>query len=581
LDARAGQVAHYLCGLGVIPGDLVGICMRRSLEMVIALLGVWKAGAAYVPLDPQYPEERLRLMLGDATAKVVLTEASVREKVEGTPATVACIDQQWEQICKQESETTHMQLDSRQLAYVIYTSGSTGVPKGVMLSHRNAVSFVTWAKSVFSKEELSGVLATTSICFDLSIFELWATLCCGGTVILADDILRWWESLREGESTGEVKLVNTVPSAIAKFMQRGRLPASVCTVNLAGEALKEALVEEVYQAGNVKQVNNLYGPTETTTYSSWTTVRSQEEVTIGRGTGNTQLYVLDQEFGLVPLGVLGELYIAGTGLAYGYWRHPDWTAERFLPNPHGHAGGERMYRTGDLVRWRANGQLEYVGRADQQVKVRGYRIELEEIAAVLSGCEPVQENVVVVKDIGGDKRLVAYASARTGSEITEEHLRGYLQKRLPRYMVPSHVVILESLPKTPNGKVDRNALPEPERAVKAEIQLPRNEVEARIAVIWQEVLGLRQVGVDEDFFAIGGHSLLATQIMARVEEHFKVTIPLGRLFESPTIAAMAKSIDSQDARPALPKMKRLARAGNGSQQVVVELAGAHDSLKTS
>jgi amino acid adenylation domain-containing protein len=581
LDARASQVAGSLCSLGVIPGNLVGICMSRSPEMVIAMLGIWKAGAAYVPLDPQYPQERLRLMLGDATAKVVLTEANVREKVEGIPATVICMDQQWEQISNEQSEAAHMPLDSRQLAYVIYTSGSTGVPKGVMLSHQNAVSFVTWAKSAFSEEEFSGVLATTSICFDLSIFELWATLSCGGTVILADDILRWWESLREGKSGGEVKLVNTVPSAIAKFMQRGRLPASVCTVNLAGEALKEALVEEVYQAGNVKQVNNLYGPTETTTYSSWATIHSQEEVTIGSGTGNTQLYVLDQEFELVPLGVLGELYIAGTGLAHGYWRHPDWTAERFLPNPHGRAGGERMYRTGDLVRWRANGQLEYVGRADQQVKVRGYRIELEEIAAVLSGCEHVQENVVVVKDIGDDKRLVAYASARTGSEITEEQLREYLQKRLPRYMVPSHVMVLETLPKTPNGKVDRKALPDPERTIKTEIQKPRNEVEERIAAIWQEILGLPQVGVEEDFFVLGGHSLLATQIMARVEERFKVAIPLSKLFESPTIAAMAKSIDSENARPALPKMKRLARAGNGSQQVVVELAGTHESLKTS
>lgn len=579
LDLRANQVANYLRGLGVTSGDFVGICMKRSPEMVVAMLGVWKAGAAYVPLDPQYPQERLKLMLGDATAKLVITESNVREKVEGTRATVVAIDERREHIAKQSSEAPRVPVDSRQLAYVIYTSGSTGIPKGVMLSHQSAVSFVAWAKKVFSQEEFSGVLATTSICFDLSIFELWATLGCGGTVVLADDILRWWESLRDGKSTREVRLINTVPSAIARFMQRGRIPDSVCTVNLAGEALKETLVEEVYRAGNVKHVNNLYGPTETTTYSSWTTVGPQQQVTIGRGTGNTQLYVLDPELELVPLGVLGELYIAGTGLAHGYWRRPDWTAERFLPNPHGRATGERMYHTGDLVRWRADGQLEYIGRADQQVKVRGYRIELEEISAVLSEYEHVHENAVVVKEISGDKRLVAYASARPGSEITEEHLRGYLQKRLPRYMVPSHIVVLDSLPKTPNGKIDRKSLPEPERATRAEIQLPGNEIETQIAAIWQEVLGVPQVGVNEDFFALGGHSLLATQIMARVEQHFKVTIPLGRLFESPTIAAMAKSIDSANARPALPKMKRLARAGNGSREVVVELAET-DSAKT-
>src|SRR6185312_2540925 len=272
------------------------------------------------------------------------------------------------------------------------------VPKGVMLAHKNAASFVAWAKRTFTEEEFSGVLATTSICFDLSIFELWATLSCGGTVVLADDVLGWWESLREEKVSKQVRLVNTVPSAIAKLIEQGRLPDEVVTINLAGEALKGELVRELWQAGNLKRINNLYGPTETTTYSSWTSVEAQKKVTIGRGVGNTRLYVMDQELELAPFGVVGELCIAGAGVGNGYWRRASLTAERFLPDPYSKTEGDRMYRTGDLVRWNNAGELEYLGRADQQVKVRGYRIELGEIEACLSEHVVVRENVVVVKE---------------------------------------------------------------------------------------------------------------------------------------------------------------------------------------
>jgi acyl-coenzyme A synthetase/AMP-(fatty) acid ligase len=435
------------------------------------------------------------------------------------------------------------------------------------------LSFVTWAEKVFSEEEFSGILATTSICFDLSIFELWATLCCGGTIVLANDILQWWESLREEGAHNRVKMVNTVPSAIARLIQRGRLPESIGTVNLAGEALKESLVSEIYAAGHVKRVNNLYGPTETTTYSAWTSVIEGQKVTIGRGVANTQLYVLDGELELVPQGVVGQLYIAGAGLAHGYWRHPHLTAERFLPDPFSGLGGERMYCTGDVVRWDAKGELEYIGRKDQQVKIRGYRIELEEIASALSIHEDVYESVVVVKEHAGDMRLAAYASARSGAAITDSILKEHLEKRLPRYMVPSSITLLESLPKTPNGKIDRKALPDPDRTGCAEIQKPRNDREKKIAEIWQEVLGLKQVGMDENFFALGGHSLLATQIMVRVEDCFNTTVPLNKLFESPTIAAMARSIESGSAMRDLPRMKRIAR-NNRVQPIVVELVDA-------
>jgi amino acid adenylation domain-containing protein len=542
LDARANQVARHLVRLGVKKEDLVGVCMRRSPDMVVAMLGIWKATAAYLPLDPQYPEERLRFMLEDANARVVITEEDLSERVRGGDAIVLCFDREKKHIQKRSRAPITGAASSRQLAYLIYTSGSAGVPKGVMLAHRNAVSFAAWAKRTFTEEEFGGVLASTSVCFDLSIFELWATLSCGGTVVLSDDVLSWWESLREGKISNRVRMVNTVPSAIAKLIEQGRLPEGVVTVNLAGEALKSELVTELSQAGDLKRINNLYGPTETTTYSTWTTVAPQKKVTIGRGVGNTRLYVMDQEMELAPRGVVGELYIAGEGVGYGYWKRASLTAERFLPDPCSKTAGDRMYRTGDLVRWNNAGELEYLGRADQQVKVRGYRIELGEIEAALSGHTAVRENVVVVKEAGLEKWVMAYAAPRPGMEISEEQLREYLQEHLPRYMVPSQFVILENLPKTPNGKVDRKALPDPVRS-EVKGRAPRNENEETVAAIWAQVLRIEQVGTDENFFELGGHSLLATQVMSRVRQVFGVDLPLRSLLEHPTVTGLAVQVD--------------------------------------
>jgi amino acid adenylation domain-containing protein len=568
LNRYANQLAHCLVTQGVDREDLVGICMNRSPEMIAAMLAVWKAGAAYVPLDPQYPEQRIRQMLEDADARLMISVTSLHQRFEELSPNVLYLDLEEEKIQREHTGNPRRQVDSRQIAYVIYTSGSTGRPKGVMLTHDSAASFLTWIRQAFTTEELSGVLASTSICFDLSIFEMWGTLISGGTMVLAENVLSWWENVRDGRALSPVRLINTVPSAMAELVRRGSLPPGVCSVNLAGEALSETLVDEIYQSGPVKQVNNLYGPTETTTYSSWTAVAAGTRVTIGRGVANTQLYVLDQQLQLVPPGLAGELYIAGSGLARGYWKQPDRTAERFVPDPFSTVIGQRMYRTGDLVRWRRDGQLEYTGRADYQVKVRGFRIELGEIETVLGACKGLAESAVVVKERDGDKQLVAYVAPRPGAEVSEQFVREYLHQHLPAYMVPAHILLLESLPKTPNGKIDRKALPEPERNPRHAVVAPRNETEETIAHIWAEVLNVDQVGVEEDFFAIGGHSLLAARIIARVEERYKTRIALRKLFESPTVAAMAAEIAAGAGTPALRRIKRITRRKSANELIL-------------
>ena len=435
------------------------------------------------------------------------------------------------------------QVKTEHLAYVLFTSGSTGRPKGVAIEHRMAVNFVQWAKQVFSAAELKGVLFSTSVCFDLSIFEMFVTLSAGGTIILAPNALH----LPTLPCKNDVTLINTVPSAIAELVRMGAIPPSVKTVNLAGEALPNALVEQIYATTNVSSVYNLYGPTETTTYSTYTRVPRGCPVTIGRPIANTQVYILDRNYQPVPVGIVGELFIGGDGVARGYLDRPEMTSERFISNPFDPRGDGRLYRTGDLARFRVDGRIEFLGRADNQVKLRGFRIELGEIEAVLGQHAQVQAAVVVVRQASpGDPRVMAYVVPRPGIVPTGGDLRRFLEEKLPEYMVPSAYRVVEALPLLPNGKVDRQALaalePIPSERETAYVA-PRTPVEEGLAQIWAELLHVERVGVHDDFFELGGHSLLAARVMARVCDVFQVQVPLRRLFEKPTVADLAEGIE--------------------------------------
>jgi amino acid adenylation domain-containing protein len=560
LNERANQLAHYLQRLGVSREARVGVMLERRPAMLIGLLAALKAGCAYVPLDPQYPQERVRFMLADAEVQVLLTESGLRERVRESTVTVVYVDQEGEVIGTESRENPGVRVAAENLAYVIYTSGSTGIPKGVAITHGSATAFLHWSIEFFTVEKLQAVLASTSINFDLSVFELFAPLSVGGRVILAENALQ----LGTLPAGGRVELINTVPSAAAELVRQGAIPASVRVINLAGEALSRKLVQELYGLGTVAQVTNLYGPSEDTTYSTYEVVAdgANEAVLIGRPIANTQVYLLDGEQQPVAIGVSGEIYLGGEGLARGYLKRAELTAERFVPNPYSREAGGRLYRTGDLGRYRNDGRIEYLGRADQQVKVRGFRIELGEIEARLEQQGGVRQCVVTASETssGGDKQLVAYVVSEAGEGVTASELRAYLKERLPEYMIPSGWVFLAEMPLTTNGKVDRKRLPAAElgAGVSTEYQAPRTPTEEVVAGIWAEVLQVERVGVLDNFFELGGHSLLATNVIFAVKNAFQVELPLRSIFESPTVSDLSQRIEAARSNGA-GTIKRLSR----------------------
>jgi amino acid adenylation domain-containing protein len=577
LDGRANQLARFLQKRGIGPEKLVAVCLDRSIEVVIALLAIFKSGAAYLPLDPKYPRARLAFMLEDARVSALITRSRLFNR--WPPASrrsskrnfeMIRLDREGKKIAEESSRKVASSVRARNLAYVIYTSGSTGRPKGVAIEHQNAVALLQWSKQVFSNSELAGVLASTSICFDLSIFELFAPLSTGGKIVLVEDAL----AIADALGRDDITLINTVPSAMQELLGAGGLPGSVRTVNLAGEPLKPELVQRLYQTGTVKKVCDLYGPSETTTYSTFTLRTADARGSIGRPIANSRIYLLDAAFQPVPIGVPGEIFVGGAGVARGYLRRPESSAERFLPDPFAERSGARMYRTGDFGRYYRDGSLEYLGRADRQIKLRGYRIELGEIEAALTAHPAIRESVVVVRaeaELSGNpkskienpkliKKLTAYFAANDGTRPQAIELRKFLRERLPEFMVPKMFVRLEALPRTPNGKVDHLALERLEPGhdpITDGLVAPRSEIEEMVAQIWREVLNADRVGVFDDFFEIGGHSILATRVAARLRAAVHADLPLRKLFEARTVAGLAQEIEAlrRDRNGvALPKM---------------------------
>ncbi|PHM30278.1 amino acid adenylation domain-containing protein [Xenorhabdus innexi] len=593
LNRCANRLAHHLINLGIRPDNRVGICVEHNLEMVIGLLAVLKAGGAYIPLDPTYPNERLAYMLEDAAPKVLLTQTAIAKQLSSSLPTVI-LDRTspfnpasfFESMSSENPDPQAFGLTPHHLAYVIYTSGSTGLPKGVAIEHSNTVNFLHWAQQTFQPEELAHTLFTTSLNFDLAVYECFAPLITGGTVHLAPDALSLVKTTlvntsslvktnpvtaRQTTSKEAISLINTVPSVITRLLNNNAIPSSTRTINLAGEALKSHVVEQLFARSTVQSVCNLYGPSETTTYSTWTRMnRTTGFVShIGHPIANTKVYILDEYARPVPLGVTGEIYIAGAGVARGYLNHPDLTAERFLPDPFSANPEARMYKTGDLGRWLPDGNIQYLGRNDFQVKIRGFRIELGEIEARLIKCDGVREAIVIAREDIADenntdasskneKRLVAYLIAEPDAKLAPVKLRRQLAQQLAEYMLPSAFIILDSFPLTPNGKLDHQALPAPDKTavVTHDYAAPIGKTETILAENWEILLGIERIGRHDHFFELGGHSLLIVQLVERLYE-LGWALNIRSAFSTPVLSEMATIV-----HPVQEKVSDLSIAAN-------------------
>nr|WP_255595530.1 amino acid adenylation domain-containing protein [Lysobacter sp. BMK333-48F3] len=539
LDAQADAVARALAARGVGCGDLVGLLVERTPRMLAALLGTLKAGAAYVPMDPAYPAERLGFMLEDAAMRLVLGERVLLAALPAAQATLALEDALAEPGQGRVAATP--QADD--LAYVIFTSGSTGRPKGVQIAHRAALNFLASVAREPGLGRDDALCAVTTLSFDIAVLELLLPLSVGARVVLADrDTAADGAALSRLLQSSRSTLMQATPATWRMLLDAGWRAPPGLRLLCGGEALPRELADRLLADG--AQLWNLYGPTETTVWSALERVRADGAICIGRPMANTQIYVVDRALRPVPAGVPGELLIGGLGVARGYLGRPQLTAEKFVPDPFGKAPGARLYRTGDLARWRRDGRLEVLGRIDHQIKLRGFRIELGEIESVLAEHPSVHQAVAVCReDRPGDQRLVAYAVARAGHSIDVEQLRALAKRRLPDYMLPSAWVALQAMPLTPNGKVDRRALPAPDAQAEAaggeRYAAPRNAEEEKLAALWAETLGRERVGIDDDFFALGGHSLLATRLLSRINQSFAVQATLRALFEAPTVAGFA------------------------------------------
>ncbi|MEG4959437.1 MULTISPECIES: amino acid adenylation domain-containing protein [unclassified Microcoleus] len=577
LNSKANQLAHYLQQLGVGPDVLVAICMERSLEIAIAVLGVLKAGAAYVPLDPAYPKERLIFMLADTQAPVILTQSHLVSVLPAHQARAVCLDADWETISSHSTENPASSVSPQNLTYTIYTSGSTGKPKGVPLPHRSLVNLIAWQLQNSTLEGPAKTLQFASLSFDVSFQEMFCTWCAGGTLVFITEEIR-----RDAQSLLQLIDKQKIQRLFLPFIALQHLAEAADTYQLVPKSLREVIT-----AGEQLQVNryiasffqqlenctlhNQYGPSESHVVTAYTLAGPPGDwpalPPIGRPIANTQIYLLDRNCEFVPIGVPGELYIGGICLARGYLNRPDLTAEKFIPNPFKQNEisaiedeEERLYKTGDLARYLPDGNIEYIGRIDGQVKIRGFRIELGEIETALAKHRAVKQAVVLAReDAPGDKRLVAYIVANPEEQLAIADLRRYLQGQLPDYMVPAVFVNVEAMPKTPSGKIDRRALPAPDSQRQEQSQsyaAPQSELELLLAGVWSKLLKLDRVGIHDNFFEIGGNSLMTLQVAVQVRALVHTDLAVVKLFQHPTIAQLANYLNQgQSASPSNNKFQ--------------------------
>ncbi len=552
LNARVNQLARYLRTLDVRPGVAVGICLERSLEMVIALMAVLKAGGAYVPLDPDYPRDRLRFMAEDAAVAIVLTSEGLSDRFDARFCRMLCLDREQKRIAQEADHNLPPTATSQDLAYILYTSGSTGQPKGVEIPHRALVNFLCSMRQEPGCSAQDVMISVTTLSFDIAGLELYVPLLVGARVeIVGRAVAMDGRKLRTVCEAVQPTIMQATPATWRMLIEAGWLGSDRLTVLCGGEALPPDLAVALLDRSAA--LWNMYGPTETTIWSTIERIeRTDQEITIGRPIANTEMYILDQFLQPVPIGVSGELYIGGHGLARGYRGRLELTKERFIPHPFSTEPLARLYRTGDLVRYRPDGRIVHLGRLDHQVKIRGFRIELGEIEAVLSHHPSVRQAVVTAReDRQGFKQLAAYLVCQVGQAPSQTELRSFVRAALPDFMVPSFFMFLEALPLTANNKVDLLALPDPAHSLSDDMVHvgPRDRVEVQLTALWQQVLEIPKIGIHDNFFDLGGHSLKAAQLFFLLEQVYGRHLPLATLFQAPTIAELASVLSREQWVP--------------------------------
>ena len=561
LGNRCDIISNSLIDNGVRPGDLVAVCMDRSIDLIASMLAVLRCGGAYVPIDPDYPVDRIEYIIRDTKCKLVITDPDSLKYFDGSGVSILDATKNDWRLSPHNLHEFPV-FHSNSLSYIIYTSGSTGEPKGVELTHSNALALFAWAATVYDEEQISGVLASTSVCFDLSIFEIFNTLVHGGTLILVRNILELPELKDELRPT----LLNTVPSALSELINSGfSIPRSVNTINLAGEPLEQSLVDKLYQLDHIESVYDLYGPSEDTTYSTFKLRSPGGAYSIGKVLPNSRLYLLDDQLQMVPPGLIGEIYLTGDKVARGYYNRPELTESRFIQRISGLHSNSRFYRTGDLAKHNSEGDVVYLGRSDDQVKVRGYRIELGEIEFKIKSISGIIDCVCDVKTNDNIKSLVAFVIVENEVEFDVIKMKDQLKKVIPLFMIPDKIIVVEKIPLSPNGKVNKSALLSLDvNAISRslhEYEEPTNALEETLALIFREVLGLDKVGRNDNFFDLGGHSLLGVRLFNLLEERTGIKASLPLLFSAPIVSELASVLSGKSSEKPWTTLVPLKKSG--------------------